>query len=134
MLNHCKKHIRGNTKAATPTTVKGCRSFAGMVNFLSMFFPELQKLLKPIYDINQERQTISLGKRTTRLLFEKIKYRLIRPPVLYMPNTTGRFHLYSDISMFATGSVLYQIQNGKPKLIAVCQQKIIRSCKKLFHY
>ena len=35
-----------------------------------------------------------------------------------MPNTTGRFHLYSDTSKFATGSVLYQIQNGKPKLIA----------------
>ena len=35
-----------------------------------------------------------------------------------MPNTTGRFHLYSDTSKFATGSVLYQIQNGKHKLIA----------------
>ena len=34
-----------------------------------------------------------------------------------MPNTTGRFHLYSDTSKFATGNVLYQIQNGKPKLI-----------------
>ena len=31
-----------------PTTAKGCRSFSGMVNFLSMFCPELQKLLKPI--------------------------------------------------------------------------------------
>ena len=27
-------------------TVKGCRSFAGMVIFLSTFCPELQKLLK----------------------------------------------------------------------------------------
>ena len=34
-----------------------------------------------------------------------------------MPNTTGSFHLYSDTSRFATGSALYQIQNGKPKLI-----------------
>ena len=34
-----------------------------------------------------------------------------------MPNTTGKFHLYSDTSNFATGSALYQIQNGKPKLI-----------------
>ena len=35
-----------------------------------------------------------------------------------MPNTTGRFHLHSDTSKFATESVLYQIQNGKLKLIA----------------
>ena len=32
-------------KLQPPTTVKGCRCFAGMVNFLSMFCPELQKLL-----------------------------------------------------------------------------------------
>ena len=51
-------------------------------------------------------------------LFEEIKKRLIKAPVLHMPNKTGRFHLYSDTSKFATGSALYQIQNGKPKLIA----------------
>ena len=31
-----------------------------------------------------------------------------------MANSTGRFHLYSDTSKFATGSALYQIHNGKP--------------------
>ena len=35
-----------------------------------------------------------------------------------MPNHEGRFYLYSDTSKFAMGSTLYQIQNGKPKLIA----------------
>ena len=47
-----------------------------------------------------------------------------------MPNTTGRFHIYSDTSKFATGSVLYQMQNGKPMLIAYAKQKITKSCKK----
>ena len=32
-------------KLQPPETAKGCRSFEGMVNFLSMFCPELQKLL-----------------------------------------------------------------------------------------
>ena len=31
-----------------PTKIKGCRSFVGMVNFVSLFCPELPKLLKPI--------------------------------------------------------------------------------------
>ena len=35
-----------------------------------------------------------------------------------MPNCEGRFHLDSDMNKFAGGSALYQIQNGKPKLIA----------------
>ena len=36
----------------------------------------------------------------------------------------GRFHLYSDTSKYATGSALYQIQNGKPKLIAYASKRL----------
>ena len=43
----CVKPLRSRLEAIQelqpPTTTKGCRSFAGMVNFLSMFCPELQK-------------------------------------------------------------------------------------------
>ena len=55
--------------------------------------------------------------------------RLIKPPVLHMPNTTGRFHLYSDTSKFATGSVLYQIENGKHKLIAYAIKRLPEATK-----
>ena len=41
-----------------------------------------------------------------------------------MSNTTGRFHLYSDTSQFATGSTLYQIQNRQPKLIAYASKRL----------
>ena len=48
----CVKPLRSRLEAIqklNPTvTVKGCRNFTGMVNFLSIFCPELQKLLKPI--------------------------------------------------------------------------------------
>ena len=40
-----------------------------------------------------------------------------------MPNRTGRFHLYSNTSKFATGSALYQIQNSKPKLNAYASKR-----------
>ena len=61
--------------------------------------------------------------------FEEIKCRLIEPPVLHMPNTSGRFHLYPDTSKFAIGSVLYQIQNGKPKLIAYLSKRLPEAAK-----
>ena len=56
--------------------------------------------------------------------FDEIKCRLVKPPVLHMPNKTGRFHLYSDTSKFAIGSTLDQIQNGKPKLIAFVSKRL----------
>ena len=46
-----------------------------------------------------------------------------------MPNKTGRFHLYSDTSKFATGSALYQIQNGIPKLIAYTSKRLPEAAK-----
>ena len=101
----CIKPLRSRLEAIqklkSPTTAKGCRSFMGMVNFLSMFCPELQKLLKPIYNLTRKGRPFIWGKEQ-QVSFEEIKHRLIRPPVLHMPNTTGRFHLYSDTSKFAT--------------------------------
>ena len=93
-----------------------------MVNFLSLFCPELQKLLKSIYDLTRKGRQFVWAKEQQDA-FEEIKCRLVKPPVLHMPNTTGRFHLYSDTSKFATGSMLYQIQNGKPKLIAYASKR-----------
>ena len=54
----CVKPLRSRLEAIQklqpPKTPKGCRSFVGVVNFLSMFCPELQKLLKPIYDLTRK--------------------------------------------------------------------------------
>ena len=115
-------------KLQPPNTAQVCRSFAGMVNFLSMFCPELQKLLKPIYDLTQKGRPFNWGKEQQDL-FDEIKRRLIKLPVLHMPNKTGRFHLYSDTSKFVTGSALYQIQNGRPILIAYASKRLPEATK-----
>ena len=56
--------------------------------------------------------------------FEVIKSRLQKPPILHLPVNKGKFHLYSDTSKHATGSALYQIQYGKPKLIAYASKRL----------
>ena len=123
----CVKLLRNRLEAIQklqpPKTPKECRSFAGVVNFLCMFCPDLQRLLKPIYNLTRKGRPFHWGKEQQDS-FVEIKRRLTRPPVLHMPNKTGRFHLYSDTSKFATGSALYQIQGGKPKLIAYASKRL----------
>ena len=46
-----------------------------------------------------------------------------------MPNRKGRFILYSDISKLATGSRLYQFQDGKPRLIAYASKRMPEAAK-----
>ena len=97
----CVKQLRSRIEAIQklnpPTTPKGCRSFAGMVNFLSMFCPELPKLLKPIYNLNRKGRHFIWGREQQEAL-EEIKRKLVKAPALHMPNHEGRFHLYSDTS------------------------------------
>ena len=123
-----RSRLEAIQKLQPPKTAKGCKSFAGMVNFLSMFCPELQKLLKPIYDLTRKGRPFNWVKEQQDS-FEEIKHRLIKPPVLHMPNKLGRFHFYPDISKFATGSALYQIQNGKAKLIVYASKRLPEAAK-----
>ena len=128
----CVKPLRSRLEAIQnlkpPTTPKGCRSFAGMVNFVSIFCPELQKLLKPIYDLTRKGRPFVWGDDQQKA-FEEIKSRLQKPPVLSMPDRKGRFLLYSDTSKLATGSTLYQVQDGKPKLIAYVSKRMPEAAK-----
>ena len=91
--------------------------FAGTVNFLSVFCPELQKLLKPINNLTRKGWPF-IWEEEQQLAFEDIKCRLIKPPVLCLPANKGWYHLYSDTNTFSTESASYQLLNGKPKLIS----------------
>ena len=118
---HSRLEVIQKVKAST--TAKQCKSFAGMVNFVSIFCPELQRLLKPIYDLTRKGKQFIWGKEQQNA-FEEIKRRLQKPPVLHMPDRIGRFQLYSDTSKYVTGGALYQIQNGKLKLIVYSSKRL----------
>ena len=79
------KPLRSRLKAIQnlkpPTNAKGCRSFAGMVNFVSIFCPELQKLLKPIYDLTEKGRHFIWGTEQ-QMTFEQIKSRFAKTSIL----------------------------------------------------
>ena len=58
--------------------IKECRRFVRMVNFVSIFCPELQGLLKPIYDLMQKDRHFIWGEEQQKA-FNEIKSRLQRP-------------------------------------------------------
>ena len=79
-------------------------------------------LLKPIYDLSRKGRQFIWGEEQ-KIAFDKVK-RLQKLPILHSPDNKGRFYLYSDTSTFSTGSALYQIQNGKPKLMAYVSYRL----------
>ena len=123
-----RSQIGAIQKLEPPMTIKGCRSFVGMVNFVSIFCQELKKLLKHIYNLTRKGRQFIWGEEQQKA-FNEIKHRLQRPPFLHLPDRHGWFQLYSDTSKFATGSALYQIQNEQSRLIASASKRMPEAAK-----
>ena len=61
-----KSGIEAIQKVKPPKTVKDCRSFCGMVNYMSVFLPSLQEKVDPYILYNYKRNTFLFGTRTTK--------------------------------------------------------------------
>ena len=116
-------------KIPTPRTPKQCKSFYGVVNYLSLFCPDLQKLSKPIVELTRKGRPFMWGDAQEKA-FKEVKLRLKNPPILHLPKVEGRFILYSETSIEGTGSSLWQIQGGKPKLIGYASKTLPEACSR----
>ena len=79
-----KSRLEAIQKLNPPMNQKGCRSFVGMVNFVIILCLELEKLLKPIYELTKKGRPFIWGYKQQKA-FNEIKSRLLKPPVLSMP-------------------------------------------------
>ena len=66
---------------------------------------------------------------THQAAFDQIKKLLIKPPILHLPRPGGRFILYCDTSKIHTGSSLWQIQDGKPRLLGYASKSLPEACE-----
>ena len=123
-----KTRLEAIQKLTRPTTVKQCKSFCGVVNYLSMFCPELQALLKPIYKLTRKGCPFVWTEEQDKS-FNAVKERLLKPPVLHCPTPDGRYILYSDTSRKHCGSALWQVQNGEHKLLGYASKTLPPACE-----
>ena len=111
-----------------PKTVKDCRKFCGMVNFLATFLKDLQKHLVPIYNLTKKNTTFKWTPGCQKS-FDTIKNMLTQPPILRMPDTKGIFRLMSDTSILATGAALYQFQDNNYYIVGYNSKKLPEAAK-----
>ena len=111
-----------------PKTVKDCRKFCGMVNFLGTFLKDLQKHLVPIYNLTKKNSVFKWTPECQKS-FDTIKNMLTRPPILRMPDTKGIFRLMSDTSILATGAALYQFQDNNYYIVGYNFKKLPEAAK-----
>ena len=118
-----KSRMEAIQKVKPPRTVKECRSFCGMVNYMSVFLPSLQEKLIPIYFITRKGIPFHWGEEQQKA-FDEIKHDVTHAPVLLMPNSKGHFVLVSDTSKVGCGAALYQKQRGRYHLVAYYSKRL----------
>ena len=102
-------------KIPTPCTLRQCKSFCCLVNYLALFCPDLQTLLKPILELTRKGIPFRCG-RDQEEAFQEVKHQMSTPPVLHLPRAVSRLVLFSDTSRIGRGSCLWKCQDGKPHL------------------
>ena len=123
-----KSKIEAIQKLQAPSTAKACKSFCGVVNYLSLFCKDLQKILKPIYELTRKEMPFHWPELHQKAFLE-VKELLVKPPILHLPRSIGRFILYCDTSKTHTGSSLWQVQHGKPRLLGYASKSLPEACK-----
>ena len=128
-VNRLEALFKAMIKHGLKLSPKKCQLFMkhfiymGNVNYLSIFCRHLQKLLKPIYDLTKKGRPF-IWQEEQQQVFDTIKERMINRPILYLPKPGGRFILYCDSSRTHTGSSLWQVQEGKPRLIGYASKSL----------
>ena len=122
-----KSRMEAIQKLLPPTTVKACKSFCKVVNYLSLFCKDLQKIIKPIYELTR-KEILFHWSEVHQKLFTDIKEMLMKPPILHLPRPSGRFILYSDTSKTHRGGFLWQVQDGKPRLVSYASKSLPEAC------
>ena len=112
----------------SPKTLRQTRAFCGMVNFLSLFLPNLQRLLIPIYDLQKKAKKLKWMDEAEKA-FNEIKKLLVSPPVLKAPTPDGLFRLKSDTSREGVGGTLLQKQRDEWVVIGYHSKRFPKSAK-----
>ena len=99
------------------------------MNYVSLFCKDLQHLLRPIVELTRKGRPFQWGPEQEKS-FWQIKKQLQSPPVLHLPRADGWVILYSNTSREGTGSSLWQVQEGKPRLIGFASKTLPKACQR----
>ena len=83
-----KSRIEAIQMLPPPTIVNECKSFCRVVNYLGLFCKDLQKILKPIYELNKKTMPFHWSELHQKAC-EEIKELLIKSHILHLSRPVG---------------------------------------------
>ena len=121
----------------TPKTPEEVRQFLGFCGYYRRFIRNFSQIAKPLTILMPIPKDKQKGKKIAKQkwvwgteqneAFEKLKHLLATPPILGFPNYSMPFELHTDASGLGLGAVLYQMQEGKKRVISYASRGLTKS-------
>ncbi|KAL0533872.1 hypothetical protein IC582_028143 [Cucumis melo] len=103
-----------------PSTVSEVRSFLGLAGYYRRFVENFSRIATPLTQLTRKGAPF-VWSNTCEDSFQNLKQKLVTAPILTVPDGSGSFMIYSDISKKGLGCVL--MQQGKVVAYASRQLK-----------
>ena len=107
-----------------PTNVTEVQSFLGFTNYYQRFIKKYVQVAKPLYksffgENASRKQKLVKWDSECQEAFDKLKELCTITPILAYANFRKPFKLHTDVSVLGLGAVLYQVQDGVERLLAM---------------
>ena len=124
--------IKAVTEWPQPTTVTEVRSFLGFVSYYRRFIPNFSKVAKPLNQLlqnlegspSQEKKFNVYWGPEQQEAFEALQRLCTESPVLAYADFKAPFILHTDASGEGLGAVLYQVQEGRQRVITYASRSL----------
>ena len=109
-------------KNIKPTTVAEVRQVLGLVGYHRRHIQDFATIAKPLTDLlkgsnNNGKLPVEWSEEHSKSLNQLIDF-TTSSPILAYPNYDDEFYIHTDASQKGLGCILYQVQDGKKRVIA----------------
>jgi hypothetical protein len=112
----------------SPNNKSELKSFIGLSSYYRKFIPAFSQLSFPLNELTQKKRKFVWTQKCQEN-FDKLKYKLTKPPNLSFSTDDGLFILDTDGCNTGIGCVLSQTQIGEEKVISYTSKSLSKSQK-----
>lgn len=127
----------------TPSNADELRSFLAFAGYYRRFIKDFSKITKPLSDLllptatkknkKLKEQKAWIWDHEQQQTFDNLKQILTTPPILAYLDFQLPFILHTDASINGLGSILYQMQDNKKRVISFASRSLTKSEKTIQH-